>query len=303
MLQREGVWNDFSPKLITKLEQKVLSFGKKVRYKFDISNPDPDPEKRAANARIWPFVYTLGPVTFSIVDKDEDRPNTQKTKKVGLVLETEEQHGRTVATKFGRVRVNAREKGVKEFDLSKPEDVAMVMLIELHPKLAGGMFADKDKTQIISRIDEMAAATTARTERSERKKAMDTAELMSDAEIISFCDAMVWDSTDEIEILKNKVEELADTNPIFFNDLVKDKTIEYRSLVKRSMINNIITWNPAEGKFTYTSNSQVIAVVQVVEGKNEVIALADWLIAGGKSADEVYKKLKGMVENKKEAVA
>ena len=45
MLHREGVWNDLSPKLIEKLEAQINSFGKSVRFKFDIANPDPDPEK------------------------------------------------------------------------------------------------------------------------------------------------------------------------------------------------------------------------------------------------------------------
>lgn len=301
MLQREGVWNDLSPKLIEKLEAKIASFGKKVRYKFDISNPDPDPEKRAVNARIWPFAYTVRPVTFSIMDKDE--PSSQKMKKIGIVMETQEQNGRMVATRFERVRVYAREKGVKEFDLSNAEELAMVWYLELCPRLSGGMFADPAKTQMISRIDEMAAATMQRTERSERKKAMDAAELMSDAEVIAFTEATGGDPTQEVGILRNEVEFLADTNPVFFSDLIKDKTIEYRSLVKRAMTNGYITWNPAENKFTYSSNSQIITTVQLVEGKNEVMALAEWLMAGGSKADETYKKLKGMVNAKAEAVA
>jgi len=295
MLQKEGTWNDLSPKLISKLEKRIASFGKKVRYKFDISNPDPDPEKRAINARIFPFAYTVRPVTFTIFDEDEDRKEAQKSKKIGLISATKEEGGRTVVDRFDRVRVYARENGVKEFDMTKAEDVAMVWYLELCPKLKGGLFSDPTKTQMITRIDEMANASEQIKQRSERKKAMDAAELMSDAELVSFADAMNWDSTLDIEILKNDIGNLADTNPVFFNDLLKDKTIEYRSLVKKSMVKGIISYDPAEGKFTYSSNMQPIAILPVVEGKNEVTVLADWLIAGGKNADEVYKKLKSMV--------
>lgn len=94
MLQREGVWNDLSPKLIEKLEAQINSFGKSVRFKFDISNPDPDPEKRAAGAILYPFSYTLDPVTFQINDKYEDRPDKQKMKKVGMAMNPEVEDGR-----------------------------------------------------------------------------------------------------------------------------------------------------------------------------------------------------------------
>lgn len=298
MLQQEGNWNDLSPKLIKKLEDEIASFGKKVRFKFDISNPDPDPEKRSANVRIFPFVYTLDPITFNINDKDEDRKDKQKSKKIGVVELTEERNGRMVATKFRRIRIKAAEKGVKEFDLTKDDDVAMVMYLLLHPKLTGGWFADPDRNKVVTRIDEKANAAQERVERSERKKALDAVEEMTDNDMISFADAMQWDSTQDPGILRNEIERLADTQPMFFNDLVKDKKIEYRALVKKAMIQGVISFNPEGNKFTYTSNNQMITIVSVVE--NEVVGMADWLLAGGAAADAVYKKLKGIVSVVKE---
>ena len=113
MLQREGVWNDLSPKLIEKLEAQINSFGKSVRFKFDIANPDPDPEKRAAGAIVYPFSYTLDPVTFQINDKYEDRADKQKMKKVGMAMNPDIEDGREVVRQFKRVRVSEKEKGIK----------------------------------------------------------------------------------------------------------------------------------------------------------------------------------------------
>jgi|JI10StandDraft_1071094.scaffolds.fasta_scaffold115639_2 hypothetical protein len=303
MLQREGVWNDLSPKLIEKLEAQINSFGKSVRFKFDISNPDPDPEKRAAGAILYPFSYTLDPVTFQINDKYEDRPDKQKMKKVGMAMNPEVEDGREVVRQFKRVRVSEKEKGVKKFMLDNVEDREMVMYLLIHPKLTGGEFLDKTKRQVITRIDEVAAATSARVERTERAKAMEIAENMSHEEMITFANAMLWEDAEEEVILRNKIEELAETSPVFFNDLVLSKDVEYQSLVKKAINKGVIQYDPAEHKFSYASNKQVIAIVPASSDKNEVILLSELLQAGGTKMEEVYKKLKSMVDNKKQAVA
>ena len=44
-LENFAHYNDLSPKLRQELEDKVASFGKSVRYKFDIAKPNPDPTK------------------------------------------------------------------------------------------------------------------------------------------------------------------------------------------------------------------------------------------------------------------
>lgn len=303
MLHREGVWNDLSPKLIEKLEAQINSFGKSVRFKFDIANPDPDPEKGAAGAIVYPFSYTLDPVTFQINDKYEDRADKQKMKKVGMAMNPDIEDGREVVRQFKRVRVSEKEKGIKKFVLDNVEDREMVMYLLLHPKLSGGEFMDKTKRQVITRIDEVTAAKTARDERTARSKAMNVAENMSKDEMETFAAAMLWDDTDEEIILRNKIEELAETSPVFFNDLVESKDIEYRSLVKKALSKGVIQYDPAEHRFSYASNSQVIAIVPDSIDKSEVVLLAEMLQAGGAKMDEVYKKLKSMVSGKKEAVA
>jgi len=297
MLQKEGMYNDLSPKLQEWLENRILSFGKTVRYKFDISHQDPDPEKRNTNDVVFPFQYTLQPVTFSITDKFEDRAGVQKFKKIGMVDAVDEINGRIVPSRFKRVRVAAKDKGIKKFDLTKNEDIEQVMYLELHLKLNGGEFSDNSLKQVISRIDEMAAATTARTERTERLKALNAAQAMSDKEVIEFADAMNWDSSVDVLLLREDAEALAEHNFIFFNDLVVGKTIEYQALVKQAMNKGIISFDPAEYKFLYSGNKQTITMLSPVGEKNELQKFAEFLQVGGQKADEIYKKLKALVKD------
>lgn len=294
-----NIYNDLSPELRKKLDAKVLSFGKKVRYKFDISNSDPNPDNKGG--KIWPFRWTLDPITFMITDTYENRANAQKVKRIGIV-ETINDKGEP--ERFKRIVVSETDKGVLTFDLEKHEDVAAVWFLELHPKLSGGDFADKTKRQVVTRIDEQAAANTERAERTIRKKAMDIAENMTDKEVVDFADAMSasdnlrWDSTQDIGVLRNAVEKLAETDPKFFNDLVESKSLEYQAVIKQAMNKSIIVFDHGEYNFKWVSNGQTFASLQPTGNKNEVEKLADLLQAGGAKYDATYKKIKSLATDK-----
>ena len=72
LLRQIAHFNDLSPKLRQELEEKVRGFGKTVRYKFDISKPNPDPSHYNGPI-IYPQIHTLDPTRFSINDPYEDR--------------------------------------------------------------------------------------------------------------------------------------------------------------------------------------------------------------------------------------
>jgi len=185
-----------------------------------------------------------------------------------------------------------------------PDHFDFAMYLEMHPKLSNGMFSDKTKRQIITRIDEQVLAKEQRAARTERKKALDAVESMSEKELVDFADAMLWDSTQDPELLRNQAEELAETNPIYFNDKVKGKTIEYQALVKQAMDRSVISFDPGEYKFSYSGNNQTITILTPAGDKNEVEKMAEWLQVGGGAATAVTEKIKGLLEgSKKKAIA
>lgn len=299
LLSQQGQFNDLSPKLREKLEEKVRGFGKTVRYKFDISNTNPDPQKYNG-AVIWPNMYVLDPATFYIQDKDEKRDNKSPSKRIGMVAAVDEKGN---PSKFEKIKVDGKYKGILKLELEEiPDHFEHAIYLEMHPKLTNGMFSDKTKRQIITRVDEQVLAKEQRAARTERKKALDAVESMSEKDLVDFADAMLWDSTQDPELLRNQAEELAETNPIYFNDKVKGKTIEYQALVKQAIDRSIISFDPGEYKFTYSGNNQTITILTPTGGKNEIEKMAEWLQVGGIKADEVYKKIKSLVGGKKEVV-
>ena len=92
------------------------------------------------------------------------------------------------------------------------------------------------------------------------------------------------------------VEDMAETNPTFFNDLVAGKNLEYQALIKRAMDKRVISFDPAEYRFVWMSNNQPLAILQQVMDKNEVQSLAEYFIAGGQKAEETLKKVKSLLK-------
>jgi hypothetical protein len=291
-LEQIAHYNNLSFKLREEIVEKLQSFGKRVRYKFDIGNPNPDPAKYNGDI-VFPNSYTLDPCLFDILDPYEEK-GKPKSKKIALVEETDE---RGIPNKFGKIRVRASEVGILDLDLTEgSEGWYTAMYLELHPKLLNGKFADPNRHPIVSRIDEVQSASTAKKERTARLKALNVAQDMTDKETYAFADAMLWDSTEDILILRNKVEELADTNPEFFNDLVSGKTIEYKAAVKKAMNKKVIEFDPAEYKFLWSGNKQTIAMLSPAGDRNEVEKFAEFLQTGGEKADTIYKKIKDLIK-------
>jgi len=301
-LENFAHFNDLSPKLREELERKVESYGKSVRYRFDVARPNPDPEKYNG-ATVYPNMYTLDPSKFTIQDPYENREGKSKTKNIALV-DDGFLNDRGIPERFKKVRINASNKAVLRLNIQENrEDFYKAMFLELHPKLKEGRFIDKNMFAMVSRIDENAAARDARTERSERLKALNVAQGMSDTELIDFADAMQWDSSENIEILRNMAEELADNNPVYFNDLVESKDVEYQSLIKQAMNKSLIEFNSSDYKFMWSGNQQTITVLSPTGTLNEIQKLSEWMQTSGNKGDDFYKKLKSLVKGgKKEKV-
>ena len=299
-LENFAHFNDISPKLRLELERKVESFGKRVRYKFDIAKPNPDPEKYNG-AFVYPNMYTLDPTKFTIQDPYEDRDDKSKTKNIGLIDDVY-LSDTGIPERFKKVKVGGSDKAVLTLNLEdNRDDFYVAMYLELHPKNSGGKFASKTLYHVFSRIDENAAAKEARTERSERLKALNVSQGMSDSELIDFADAMQWDSTLDIEVLRNMAEELADTNPIYFNDFVQGKTVEYQSLIKQAMDKGLISFNNGDYSFIWTGNQQTITVLSPTGQKTNIEKMSEWMQTSGNKGDDFYKKLKSLVKGGKKS--
>lgn len=296
MLEQEGIYNDLSPKLREKLETRIDSFGRFVRYKFNLARPNPDPQKYNGDI-IYPSQYNLHPVQWKITDNEEDRKDKQKVKNIGVIEKTERDDRGNLQYRYLGVRITDIERGVKIFDMEKEEDRTMVAALELQPKNGSGLFPNPQMVSIFSRVDETKYAKEKRAERSARKKALDAAEDMTEKDIIDFADAMTWDSTEELTLLRNKVEELAESTPELFNDLISGQKIKYQAIIKKGIDNKILSHNTSEGSIAWASTGlQIISLGLGSGAKTDVERFAEWFLESGAKGDLAFKKLKSLVE-------
>lgn len=294
MLQKHGHFNDLSAKFRKEMEDKINALGKKVKFKFNISHENPDPAKYNGDT-VWPNMYTLDPRTFRITDPYEDRPNVSKSKEIGLVDKVDND-GKPIS--FNRIRILEREKGMKSFDTTKPEEYDQVLYLLLHPKLKDGRFQNANKHFVFEMIDEHKEAKFRKERRDAKLKAGAIAREMDEKKIIEFASAMMWDTSEDPDILKDRVEELAETKPEFFNDFISGKNVEYQAVVRRALDNQIIGFDPAEFKYIWASNQQLITVLSPMGDKNHIEKLSDWLQTGGQKSDQIYKRIKELVNAK-----
>jgi hypothetical protein len=291
LLQNIAHYNDLSPKFRKELEARVRNFGKQVRYHFKISHHNPDPSKHDGEY-IWPFLFTLDPVTFRVTDQHEERDGHSRSKLIGLIKKTDD---RGTPNAFTRVRVAERFRGILLLDLENDEQFNMAMYLELHPKNENGLAPDKALYKIFSRIDETASANKEREERKQRKTALDSVYAMSDDEVSQFADGMNW-SYEISSVQRNKVEEYAERNPDEFNSLMKDGKIKNQAVIKKAIELKIVNSNPHDGKLTWASTGQTIVVLGMGDGtKTEIERYAEWFATSGDKATEMLNKLKTLV--------
>lgn len=291
MLEQVGLYNDLSDELRKKLEDRVVSFGDQVQYRFDISHPNPDPQKYNGET-IWPSNYTLDPKTFMITDADEKRPNKSKIKRIGLVDKIDPEKGHPIS--FHKIMIRESQYGVLTLTLTNPEDFQKAMFIELHPKHVTGMFYDKNSPAKIQRIDAYAEAKEKRDERSERRKALKIVDDMKETGVREFAAAMLWDHNADITILRDKMEEYAESQSAEFNKLMTGgKKLKYQALVKMALDRGDLVFEPLEYKFMWRSG-EVMAILTEVADKNHVESAAQWLVAGDERSVAAAKKLEGL---------
>lgn len=280
------IYNNLSPELRAKLEKKAKEAGRFVKYKFAIAKRNPDGEMKTGGEYLYPLSWALTPVTFNITDTDGVR------KKIGLVDKLKE-FGHP-SDSFKRCKLLEQFKGILTLDMESMEDQDMFAYLELHPKLEGGMFRDKNEMAIFKHIDDVKEAKSSLNARENRANAMFVASQMAVKEVKDFACAMGWDEHEDISIIRDKVMTLADNDPLWFKNFIDNKSIEYRAVIKRAMDNNIIAWQPVENKFSWVSNGQTIAILDRCEDGKVLERMSDWIVTS-KNGQEVYTKLKGLL--------
>ncbi len=295
MLKVLGEINNLSPKTVKEIEDKIKGFGDSVTYRFNISNPDLDPEAKEGAVR-FNQVHNLSPRSFRILDKNKNEGSIFVT--IQLIEETLINNlGTEYVSKFGKIKILEHQKGIVDYDLTKKENLEKVFYIECHPKLSEGIFCDKEKVSIIFRVNKAADAVSKIANREVRRKAETLASNMTDSQVVDFAQAMGWESKIDIKILRDKVENEAEINSVTFNDLVEGENIKFRSLVFKAKDKSIIKFDQSSFGFYWVGNEQPITILSPDGEESADNKFATWLMVSD-AEQSIFKKIKSLVETR-----
>lgn len=292
MLRSIDNFNNVSPQLRKTLTDLRASVGRRVKYKFYIAQKNPDGTRIAAPEFIYPALFSLTPTTYKIMD-----PGDQLFKDIGMTTGKVRYDNDYEELHFRRVAIPERDGGMRTLDLEKQEDIEEFEYLEMHPRLEGGLFRDKERPAMFVRVDDLKEAKTKLKGRELRVTALAVSMKMGEQEVRDFAAAMNWNELQDLDILRDKLTALAESDPEFFRKFVDDPKMESKAVVRRAVDANVINWIPVENKFVWSTNGTTIAVLDRSESGEYIEQMADWFMSH-KNGMETYKKIKSMLSGK-----
>lgn len=289
VFEKSGIYNNLSDSLKKKLSDRIKSYGSRVRYSFAFTKKsNPDPEK-TGGMFIYPNMYSLSPRKFVIYDND-DKNGGNKT--IALVnLDSLDNNGNP--TKFGRVIVRREDSGVLELNLNKPDDMAIAMFLELHPKNKTGLFPTD--AGLIEVIDEKKLAKGKREVNKVRIKAEYKAQEMSDKEAMAYAKAY-GHKTGDMDILRAEIEGFAASDPeTFLKRIASKPTIDLAALVSDLESARKLVYNPSTNEYAF-DGGEVLVLLPTDTRKGHRQKLVEFLTSPTEEAKTALRKVEALKE-------
>ena len=111
------------------------------------------------------------------------------------------------------------------------------------------------------RVDPKQAAEKTRKERTTKRQALNLAAEMGAADIRNFVAMMGWDEKQELVVLRDKVEEYAESHPDEFVRRSKNKQNAIFALISRAKTARVITFDTQSNTWKWVDSGEQICTV------------------------------------------
>lgn len=119
---------------------------------------------------------------------------------------------------------------------------------------------DTSKEAIFELVDETATAEKESRTRNLRREALNAAADLSQEDVKTYAAALGHDDTKSVSVLRNTLEEMADSDPKSFLDLINNKQAVVTATVNRAVKKGVVVFNQEQSRFEWP-NKEVILVV------------------------------------------
>lgn len=151
-------------------------------------------------------------------------------------------------------------------------------------------------------INEAKKAKEIRGNRANMLKAFKLVFEMNEVRKREFAASMGWDQNADLDVISNKIEQLAEDDPQEFMNRYGDETRDIKASVKQALDENIVKYDVQKRKFVWTADNETLyATPQEVSPDEMVSALSDFFISNPKASakyDLMVKRTKAKLSLK-----
>lgn len=153
----------------------------------------------------------------------------------------------------------------------------------------GNPIRDPGAEKVYYLVDPVGKAKEKRASRSQMLKAVDIAENMTDDDVLTFIAAQGWKKQD-MELLRDKIEEIAMKDPVNFMRMASDRNNEMKATIKRAIDEGVLVWDKSKYEFRWSSNDELITRVPRSEQGSHLDGLLNFIL-NAEHGPAVYKEL------------
>jgi len=162
---------------------------------------------------------------------------------------------------------------------------------------SGNPNRDPSYKELYKLIDSKSDAKVERATRSQRLQAELYASEMTDEEVLTFSAASGWNN-DETDILRNRIETMAQNDPIHFMKIASNRHNNMKADIKRALDEKVLSWDKPSSTFSWAVNGELIVTVPRSTKGSHLDGMINFLV-NTEHGEAVYKEIKTLLNGGK----
>jgi len=263
-MKKTKLFNNLSPELI---ESTKLKKGEKVVYRIHNIQRNPmDPTKWAL-----PSVRSVPPVDQIYDEKKQEFVDIAAVRSVNA----DGDHS------FHELYFYGSQGGMLVLSGGVAAHQEMHSYLALCNYNASNPNRDTTKEPLFELVDESVRSEKERKNRNLKREALNAAYDLSADDVKNYIAALGQDDTRPMEVMRNELETLADTDPKGFLDLINNKQASMKAVINRALTKGVLIFDHESSRYTWPNGEAILTVARTT-GSEPVEELVSFCVSGAK---------------------
>jgi len=274
-MKTSKIYNNLPAELLTKTKLKP---GQTVTYKLVNMSPIPmDPSRLAI-----PTIFEIPPIDQIYNEK------TGEYYDIAALKSVDAQGNHT----YHPLYFTRQGAGHMTLVGGRAQDQEIHSYLSLCNYNASNESRDTSKEALFELIDEEAKAEKQARTRNIKREALNAAADLGTEEVRDYAAALGKDDTRPVKVLKNELEELADSDPQAFMDLLGNKQLVMKATINRAVKKGVILFNSEQSRYEWPNKEAIFTVARGTEAVDELISFCISSPKGEKVYQTIQSKAK-----------